>query len=191
MINAAREYKKCFNSAQYEQPEEAGHMEELREFYRKYGDVTEMDEAPGAAAATVERGVAPALAYTDDLGIVHCGECGAEQLCNETRDMPDVCPACGRRLEYDFFREPEGPGAGRYWTRADNQQEAGTAAEAASEGRETALGTPEAMAGTDATEAAGGQQPPPQAGEINLGKLYTGTRPEAVERDKGKQPGGP
>lgn len=32
-----------------------------------------------------------------------------------------------------------------------NQQGAGTAAEAASEGRETALGTPEAMAGTDAT----------------------------------------
>ena len=32
VINAAREYKKCFNSAQYEQPEEAGHMEELREF---------------------------------------------------------------------------------------------------------------------------------------------------------------
>ena len=79
VINAAREYKKCFNSAQYEQPEEAEHMEELREFYREYGDVTEMDEAPGAAA------------------------------------------------------------------------------EAASEGRETALGTPETMAGTDATEAAGGQ----------------------------------
>lgn len=47
------------------------------------------------------------------------------------------------------------------------------------------------MAGTDATEAAGGQQPPPQAGEINLGKLYAGTRPEATEQDEGKQPGGP
>ncbi len=73
---------------------------------------------------------------------------------------------------------------------ADNQQGAGTAAGAASEGRETALGTPEAMAGTDATEAAGGQQPPPQAGEINLGKLNAGTRPEAMERDEGRQPGG-
>ena len=197
VINAAREYKKCFNSAQYEQPEEAGHMEELREFYRKYGDVTEMDEVPSAgtlvavAVDMMERDTAPALAYTDDLGVARCGECGTELLCNETGDMPDVCPECGRRLEYDFFREPEGPGAGRYWTRADNQQEAGTAAEAASEGQKTALGTPEAMAGTDATEAAGGQQPPPQAGEINLGKLYAGTRPEAMEQDEGKQPGGP
>ena len=197
VINAAREYKKCFNSAQYEQPEEAGHMEELREFYRKYGDVTEMDEVPSAgtlvavAADMMERDTAPALAYTDDLGVARCGECGAELLCNETGDMPDVCPACGRRLEYDFFREPDGPDVDRYRTRADNQQGAGTAAEAASEGRETALGTPEAMAGTDATEAAGGQQPPPQAGEINLGKLYAGTRPEATEQDEGKQPGGP
>ena len=134
VINAAREFKQCFNSAQYE------------------------PEAPGAAADTVERDAAAdvepqpiALAYTDDLGIVHCGECGAELLCSGTGDMPDVCPACGRRLEYDFFREPDGPDADAYRTRADNQQEAGTAAEAASEGRETALGTPEAMAGTDAT----------------------------------------
>ena len=157
VINAAREYKKCFNSAQYEQPEEAGHMEELREFYRKYGDVTEMDEAPSVgtmvavAADMMERDTAPALAYTDDLGVARCGECGAELLCNETGDMPDVCPACGRRLEYDFFREPDGPDMDRYRTRADNQQDKGTAAEAASEGRETALGTPEEMAGTDAT----------------------------------------
>ena len=180
VINAAREFKQCFNSAQYE------------------------PEAPSAgtlvavAAGMVERDAAAdvepqpiALAYTDDLGIAHCGECGAELLCSGTGDMPDVCPGCGRRLEYDFFREPDGPDVDRYRTRADNQQGAGTAAEAASEGRETALGTPEAMAGTDATEAAGGQQPPPQAGEINLGKLYAGTRLEATEQDEGKQPGGP
>ena len=196
VINAAREYKKCFNSAQYEQPEEAGHMEELREFYRKYGSVTE-EEAPSAgtlvavAADMMERDTAPALVYTDDLGVARCGKCRMELLCNETGDMPDVCPECGRRLEYDSFIEPDGPDVDRYRTRADNQQGAGTAAEAASKGRETALGTPEAMAGTDATEAAGGQQPPPQAGEINLGKLCAGTRPEAMEQDEGKQPGGP
>ena len=196
VINAAREYKKCFNSAQYEQPEEAGHMEELREFYRKYGSVTE-EEAPSAgtlvavAADMMERDTAPALVYTDDLGVARCGKCRMELLCNETGDMPDMCPECGRRLEYDSFIEPDGPDVDRYRTRADNQQEAGTAAEAASEGREAALGTPETMAGTDATEAAGGQQPPPQAGEINLGKLYAGTRLEATERDEGKQPGGP
>ena len=173
VINAAREFKKCFNSAQYE------------------------PEAPSAgtlvavAAYMMERDAAPALAYMDDLGAARCGECGAELLCDEAGDMPDVCPACGRRLEYDFFQELEGPDADEYRTRADHQQGAGTAAEAASKGRETALGTPEAMAGTDATEAAGGQQPPPQAGEINLGKLYAGTRPEAMEQDEGKQPGGP
>ena len=156
VINAAREYKKCFNSAQYEQPEEAGHMEELREFYRKYGSVTE-EEAPSAgtlvavAADMMERDTAPALVYTDDLGVARCGKCRMELLCNETGDMPDMCPECGRRLEYDSFIEPDGPDVDRYRTRADNQQGAGTAAEAASEGRETALGTPETMAGTDAT----------------------------------------
>ena len=157
----------------------------------EYQRKQEAAELAAQAAAPVERDAAPALAYVDDLGVARCGECGAELLCNGTGDMPDVCQGCGRRLEYDFFREPDGPDADAYRTRADNQQGTGTAAEAASEGRETALGTPEAMAGTDATEAAGGQQPPPQAGEINLGKLYAGTRPEAMEQDEGKQPGGP
>ena len=133
VINAAREFKKCFNSAQYE-PEEP-----------------DAGERAAQAAAPVERDAAPALAYVDDLGVARCGECGAELLCSGTGDMPDVCPGCGRRLEYDFFREPDGPDMDRYRTRADNQQGAGTAAEAASEGRETALGTPETMAGTDAT----------------------------------------
>lgn len=171
VINAAREFKQCFNSAQYEpEAHSAGTLV--------------------AAAADVEPQPI-ALAYMDDLGVARCGECGVELLCSGTGDMPDVCPECGRRLEYDSFMEPDGPDVDKYRTRADNQQEEGTAAEAASEGRETALGTPEAMAGTDATEAAGGQQPPPQAGEINLGKLYAGTRPEAMEQEEGKQPGGP
>ena len=65
------------------------------------------------------------------------------------------------------------------------------APEAASKGQKTALGTPEDMAGTDTTEAAGGQQAAPQAGEINLGKLEAGTRPGTGEREPGKQPGGP
>ena len=183
VINAAREFKKCFNSAQYEQPEEAGHMEELWEFYRKYGSVAE--EAPSAgtlaavAAGMMERDTAPALAYTDDLGVARCGECGAELLCSGTGDMPDVCPECGRRLEYDSFMEPDGPDADKYRTREDNQQEAGTAAEAASEGQKTALGTPDDMAGTDAMEAVRGRQPPPQAGEINLGKLIGTLIPKA------------
>ena len=176
IINAARKFKKCHTAAQYE---------------------TEQEAAPSAgtlvavAAGMMERDTAPALAYMDDLGVARCGECGAELLCGGTGDMPDVCPECGRRLEYDSFMEPDGPDVDRYRTRADNQQGAGTAAEAASEGQKTALGTPDDMAGTDATEAARGRQPPPQAGEINLGKLYAGTRPNAKKRDEGKQPGGP
>ena len=119
--------------------------------YQRKQEAAELAAKAAASAATVERDAAPALARMDDLGVARCGECGAELLCNGTGDMPDVCPVCGRRLEYDFFREPDGPDVDRYRTRADNQQGAGTAAEAASEGRETALGTPEAMAGTDAT----------------------------------------
>lgn len=173
VISAAREFKKCFNSAQYE------------------------PEAPSAgtlvavAAGMMERDTAPALAYTDDLGVARCGECGAELLCSGTGDMPDVCPECGRRLEYDGFIEPDGPDADKYRTRADNQREAGTAAEAASEGQEAALGTPDDMAGTDATEAGSGQRAAPQAREINLGKLEAGTRPGTGEREPGKKPGGP
>ncbi|MDE7055430.1 MAG: hypothetical protein K2O84_11590, partial [Oscillospiraceae bacterium] len=147
--------------------------------YQRKQETAEVAAQAAAPVAQVERDAAPALAYMDDLGVARCGECGAELLCSGTGDMPDVCPRCGRQLEYDFFREPDGPDADEYRTRADNQQGA------ASEGRETALGTPEAMAGTDATEAAGGQQPQPQAGEINLGKLNAGTRPEAMERDEG------
>ena len=119
--------------------------------YQRKQEAAELAAQAAASAATVERDAAPALARMDDLGVARCGECGAELLCNGTGDMPDVCPACGRRLEYDFFREPDGPDMDRYRTRADNQQDKGTAAEAASEGRETALGTPETMAGTDAT----------------------------------------
>ena len=119
--------------------------------YQRKQEAAELAAQAAASAATVERDAAPALARMDDLGVARCGECGAELLCNGTGDMPDVCPVCGRRLEYDFFREPDGPDMDRYRTRADNQQGTGTAAEAASEGRETALGTPEAMAGTDAT----------------------------------------
>ena len=119
--------------------------------YQRKQEAAELAAQAAATAAQVERDAAPAMAYVDDLGVARCGECGAELLCSGTGDMPDVCQGCGRRLEYDFFGEPDGSDMDGYRTRADNQQGAGTAAEAASEGRETALGTPETMAGTDAT----------------------------------------
>jgi len=108
VINAARECKQCYNSGQYEQPQE-------------------WTEAASAAA--------------------------------ETQDAPSA--------------------GALVVLAAETIQDTGTAAEAASEGRETALGTPEKMAGTNTSVAADGQQATPWAREINLGKLYAVTRPKA------------
>ena len=105
VINAAREYKKWFNSTQYEQPEEAPSAGTM----------------VAVAADMMERDTAPTLVYADDLGVARCGECGAELLCSGSGDMPDVRPGCGRRLEYDSFTEPDGPDVDRYRTRVDNQ----------------------------------------------------------------------
>ena len=40
-----------------------------------------------------------------DNGLVVCESCGAELECNhETGDMPDVCPECGKTIDWsDFF----------------------------------------------------------------------------------------
>ena len=40
-----------------------------------------------------------------DNGLVVCESCGAELECNhETGDMPDVCPECGKVIDWsDFF----------------------------------------------------------------------------------------
>lgn len=117
IINAARKFKNCYNFTQYEQPREVTRREELLEDYRKCEFVTA--DTTGAAADGQQAGIS--LAYTDDVGITRCGDCDAELLCNETGDMPEVCPVCGRRLEYDSFIEPEGPDADKY--RAGDQQD--------------------------------------------------------------------
>lgn len=41
-----------------------------------------------------------------DNGLVVCESCGAELECNhETGDMPDVCPECGKAIDWsDFLR---------------------------------------------------------------------------------------
>lgn len=98
---------------------------------------------------------------------INCGNYSVDVI-NAAREFKK----CFNSAQYE--PQPDKPDAA-----ADNQQSEGTAAEAASEGRETALGTPETMAGTDATEAARGPQAAPQAGEINLGKLCAVTRPKA------------
>ncbi len=40
-------------------------------------------------------------AYVDDVGLVHCGKCKGELLCDpETGDMPSVCPHCAAPVDY-------------------------------------------------------------------------------------------
>lgn len=39
-----------------------------------------------------------------DNGLVVCESCGAELECNhETGDMPDVCPECGKVIDWSDF----------------------------------------------------------------------------------------
>lgn len=55
IINAARKFKKCFNFAQYEKPQEVARREELMEDYRKYNFVTaETNTAEPGAEQTTE-----------------------------------------------------------------------------------------------------------------------------------------
>lgn len=42
----------------------------------------------------------PASVTEDDFGMMRCGICGAELLCDENGDMPDTCPQCGSALDY-------------------------------------------------------------------------------------------
>lgn len=54
VINAARKFKKCFNFAQYEQPQEVARREELLEDYKKYDFV--MADTTDAEANSAEAG---------------------------------------------------------------------------------------------------------------------------------------
>ncbi len=197
IIEAAQNFKNCHTAAQYETERE-----------------TRERVAQEAREAAADQPAAPAWmtkAQQEDFreicGMIDSIKSGRDfyrvmNLINGGRYGVDVINAA-REIKQCFNSAQYEPQQGTPdAAEADNQQEAGTAAEAASKGQETALGTPETMAGTDATEAAGGQQAAPQAGEINLGKLYAVTRPKAGggllvkkfnagERDAGKQPGGP
>jgi hypothetical protein len=44
---------------------------------------------------------------TED-GLVICGECGKELECDAAGDMPDICPGCGKRLEWSEWVESYG-----------------------------------------------------------------------------------
>ena len=47
----------------------------------------------------------------DNYGVTHCDKCGAEILCNEWGDMPDVCQHCKERLDYSDFKQERNGGA--------------------------------------------------------------------------------
>lgn len=42
-----------------------------------------------------------------DDGMVRCGGCGTELLCNEFGDMPDVCPACHEGVDWSAWEAGE------------------------------------------------------------------------------------
>lgn len=44
-------------------------------------------------------------AKEDDFGVVHCGSCGAELLCNACGDMPDICPVCHEGVDWFEWSE--------------------------------------------------------------------------------------
>lgn len=46
-------------------------------------------------------------AKEDEHGVVHCGSCGADLLCNDCGDMPEVCPACHEGIDWSAWEETE------------------------------------------------------------------------------------
>lgn len=49
-----------------------------------------------------------ACAALDDYGVTYCEKCGAELLCNECGDMPEICPRCGRVIDWSTFKATAG-----------------------------------------------------------------------------------
>lgn len=49
-----------------------------------------------------------ARAALDDYGATYCEKCGAELLCNECGDMPEICPRCGRVIDWSTFKATAG-----------------------------------------------------------------------------------
>ena len=151
VVNTAREVKECYNSGQYEQTMAQEAAQEERDTDTK---------AKGKAGGLMEIPCCP----VHGVQLIHRKSGTAEQeYCGTWYTCPEG--GCGYTVLL--------PSA------EISQRTEGTAAEAASEGQQAALGTPDGMAGTDATEAGSGQQAAPQAGEINLGKLVATLRPKA------------
>lgn len=46
-----------------------------------------------------------AFVVLTDHGECFCGDCGQLIVCSETGDMPELCPGCGRLLDWSKFDE--------------------------------------------------------------------------------------
>lgn len=64
---------------------------------------------PGGDAVGVDYETAAVRvpAKEDEHGVVHCGSCGADLLCNDCGDMPEVCPACHEGVDWSAWKETE------------------------------------------------------------------------------------
>lgn len=70
------------------------------------GDAAPIYRFPGGDAVGVDYDTAAVrLRPYDDDGVVRCGVCGAELLCNECGDMPGVCPACHEGVDWSAWEE--------------------------------------------------------------------------------------
>lgn len=123
VVNTAREVKECYNSGQYEQTMAQEAAQEERDTDTK---------AKGKAGGLMEIPCCP----VHGVQLIHRKSGTAEQeYCGTWYTCPEG--GCGYTVLL--------PSA------EISQRTEGTAAEAASEGQQAALGTPETMAGTDAT----------------------------------------
>lgn len=52
-------------------------------------------------------GDAVRTAPVDDCGLLRCGCCGGEILCDKTGDMPALCPTCHEGIDWSLLERSE------------------------------------------------------------------------------------
>ncbi|MGE4354210.1 MAG: hypothetical protein AB7D36_09020 [Oscillospiraceae bacterium] len=73
-----------------------------------YDGYVKFNEWPGSFALERVREVNALMSetskvYEDDYGMSRCGYCNAELVCDECGDMPEVCPVCGKPLDWSYY----------------------------------------------------------------------------------------